>query len=106
MATADASGPFQWPLIDGMVAVNGAGNVAVESTRCCNHGSFHFPVGFRNAEPDPYLIPTQVSSAVSSGITRLRKITGGGRLGKVAEGGFWKFTLLQSEATTVLNRTS
>jgi len=23
IATADASGPFQWPLIDGMVAVNG-----------------------------------------------------------------------------------
>jgi hypothetical protein len=30
MATADASGPFQWPLIDGMVAVNRAGGVAVE----------------------------------------------------------------------------
>ena len=41
MATADASGPFQWPLIDGMVAVN-AGDVAVESKRCVNHGSFHF----------------------------------------------------------------
>src|SRR5271167_3113344 len=35
MATADASGPFQWPLIDGMDAVNGAGDVAVESKRCC-----------------------------------------------------------------------
>jgi len=35
MATADASGPFQWPLIDGMVAVNGAGGVAVESKERC-----------------------------------------------------------------------
>jgi hypothetical protein len=42
MATADASGPFQWPLIDGMVAANGAGDVAVESKRCCKSrlGSF------------------------------------------------------------------
>jgi hypothetical protein len=30
MATADPSGPFQWPLIEGMVAVDGAGDVAVD----------------------------------------------------------------------------
>jgi hypothetical protein len=35
MATADASGPVQRPLIDGMVAVNRAGGVAVNSKRCC-----------------------------------------------------------------------
>jgi hypothetical protein len=46
-----------------------------------NHGSFHFLVDFQNAEPDPVSIPTHVSSAVLSGITRLWKITGGGRLG-------------------------
>jgi hypothetical protein len=33
MATADASGSFQWPLIEGMVEVNGAGGVAVESKK-------------------------------------------------------------------------
>jgi hypothetical protein len=68
MATADARGPFQWPLIDGMVAVNGAGGVAVESKRCVNHGSFQFLVDFQHPEPDPGSIPTHVSSAVLSGI--------------------------------------
>jgi hypothetical protein len=33
MTTADASGLYQWPLIHGMVAVNVAGGVAVESKR-------------------------------------------------------------------------
>jgi hypothetical protein len=30
MVTADPSGHFQWPLIDCMVAVDGAGDVAVD----------------------------------------------------------------------------
>jgi hypothetical protein len=39
MATADVRGPFEWPLIDGMVAVNGAGGVAVESKRLTRNES-------------------------------------------------------------------
>ena len=74
MATADASGPFQWPLIDGMVAVNDAGVVAVESKSAVNHVSFSRDL--YNADPDPRILSRpHVSSAVLSGITAILEIS-------------------------------
>jgi hypothetical protein len=55
-----------------------------------NHGSFHFLVGFQNAEPDPVSYP---DSRVERGAERhsaLMENHCGGRLGKVAEVALWK----------------
>jgi hypothetical protein len=66
MATADASGPFQWPLIDGMVAVNGAGGVAVESKRCSKSRLVSFSRWFPERRTGSRIYPPHVSSAVLS----------------------------------------
>jgi hypothetical protein len=71
MATADASGPFQWPLIDGMVALSGAGGVAVEPMGAVNHGPFYFLADFQNADPDPASYP---GSPVERGAERHTQI--------------------------------
>jgi hypothetical protein len=52
--------------IDGVVAVNGAGGVAVESKTCGKSRLVSFS---RTPSRIPYLIPTHVSSPVLSGIT-------------------------------------
>ena len=84
MATADASGPLHWPLIDGIVAVNALVVLPLRSKRCCKSRLVSFLVGFQNAEPDPVSYP---DSRLERGAERhdgLMEITGGGRLGKVA----------------------
>lgn len=58
---ADGSGgcerAFLSPLIDGIVAVSGAGGVAVESRDAVNHGLFHFLLGFPQRRAGPISFP-------------------------------------------------
>jgi hypothetical protein len=63
---------FQWPLINGMVAVNGARGVAVESKRCCKSGLVSFSRWFPERRAGSRIL-SRLSSAMLSGITRLWK---------------------------------
>jgi hypothetical protein len=67
---ADPSGPFRWPVVDGMVAVNGAGVLPLSPRDAVNHGLFRFIVGFLNAEPDPVSYP---DARVERGAERHKK---------------------------------
>jgi hypothetical protein len=51
-----------------------------------NYGSFHFPGGFQNAEPEPVSHPDLRVERGAGRHNALWKTTGGGRLGEVAEG--------------------
>ena len=76
MAAAAASGPFQWPLIDGIAAVNGAGGVAVESKRCCKSRLVSFLLNFPNAEPAPIFFPdSRVERSIESQNSLYGKLT-------------------------------